>query len=391
MARSCVWGNHRKNTIKAVLLTVSLCCLASCGQSSPGSTTVSSSDETLKPLAAPPGSDSRPPAPGTTGAPKSSDGLPALQPPLGLNNKSLFATPLADPEDRLQRLENAVQEIRNDFDAMSPSIVRLVAVEKDIQDLIEQLQSVVGDAPLPPPITAEELDAPLADEAAAVLPPPAPPLNTDDIENTIPTQGTQTPAPALPPQAGSEQLLNAPVGSDVPPSDTDASTADEAPTQIIPPDSIATPAPASATEKLPPVAPKLTPKSAPVLPAPAMTAPVAMDANVTGVRVGEHPDKTRIVLDIMGGPSKISHTVDLDNGEKILVVELPSTGWSAPATASYAKAPILASYKADKTGSGGTLLILQLKANANIVYQGMMPLPAGKQGGRIIIDLAKEK
>lgn len=66
----------------------------------------------------------------------------------GLNNQTLlFATKLDDPYARLDRLESAVQDFRNDFDSVSPSINRLVAIEKDIQDLVGQLEILLAEEP----------------------------------------------------------------------------------------------------------------------------------------------------------------------------------------------------------------------------------------------------
>jgi hypothetical protein len=48
---------------------------------------------------------------------------------------------MSDEADRLDRLENAVQELRNDFDTITPAITRLVAIEGDIQKLITQLDT----------------------------------------------------------------------------------------------------------------------------------------------------------------------------------------------------------------------------------------------------------
>lgn len=406
LARSCVSGDHIKIPSKAIISIVALCCLASCGPSSgtaskTGTPSVVSSDETLKPLAAPPGADGRIPAPGTTGAPKTKDGLPALQPPMGLNNTALFQTEISDADERMRRLENAVQELRNDFDNMAPSIVRLVSVEKDIQDLIEQLQSVVNENPAP--ITEEELNAPISSSAPTPEPmPPADPASFDDAAPseaeilpavapppanvaTTPPAASPSSAPAPAPEDtpdAAETLLNAPIAESPP---TGQQTAPDALKPLDQADGAPVPiAPAVIEAKIPTPTAKTT-----AIPAakPVSSAGLA----VTSLRVGEHPGKTRLVLDITGGTGgKIVHSVDLDNGEKILVIEIPSASWSAPATRSFAGAPLIASYKADQNASGGTLLIFQLKAPAKILYQGQMAGASGSTGGRLIIDLAKE-
>lgn len=358
-------------------------------------------------MAAPPGADGRVPAPGTTGAPKTKDGLPALQPPMGLNNKSLFENPIDDPNERMRRLENAVQELRNDFDTMSPSIVRLVAVEKDLQDLIKQLQSVVSDTPAP--ITEEELTAPVT--ASTPTPDPIPPPESaqgapppDEPETGTPeTLPPVAPPPAksvsapLPPAASApaqkaEDLLNAPLSDSGSGALKPLDSADGAPTPLSPtmtPAETDAPAPASdpALESFakPPAQTAAQTAAAPQT----AKAPAKTGASVTALRVGEHPGKTRLVFDIAGDKgAKIAYTLDLDNGEKILVIEIPAAAWSAPATRSFPGAPLIASYKTDSAAGGGTLLILQLKAPAKIIYEGYMPGTSG-QGGRLIIDLAR--
>lgn len=58
----------------------------------------------------------------------------------GLNRTLLFTTPMKDGFQRLDRIEGAVQDIRDQVDKTAPSIERLVAIEQDIQDLIGQLE-----------------------------------------------------------------------------------------------------------------------------------------------------------------------------------------------------------------------------------------------------------
>ena len=77
----------------------------------------------------------------------------------GLNlepQTSLFSESLGDPDDRIDRLEDAVQDIRDDFDEMAPSISRLVATEKDIQDLLAQLRTLLENESEPQPLTGVE-------------------------------------------------------------------------------------------------------------------------------------------------------------------------------------------------------------------------------------------
>lgn len=329
--------NMVKTGILAILCPV---ILSACGESTPSGYAGSPTSDTLKPIAAPPGADEQPPLPGVTGTPKTPDGLPSLT--AKGTNTALLSAKMSSEVDRLDRLENAVQELRNDFDAMAPAIVRLVSIEKDLQNLIGQLDMLTSGeaaATVPPIEETALLEAEATQPASVPLPPiPAdalPPAETAPVEQ----QATDMPAPLTPP--------------------------------------IPQPAPQAAT---PPVTPAPT-----AAPAPAPTPPVAQTAaaTVTAIRIGQHPGKVRIVLDLKG---KSSYTADLDNAEKILVVELPEAAWTAAAQQNISGNPVIASYSTEPMSGSGTRLIIQVKSSTSIVYQGVM----GAEGGadnRVIIDL----
>ena len=172
------------------------------------------------------------------------------------------------------------------------------------------------------------------------------------------------------------------------------------------------PAPAAAPEPAPAPAPMAGPAPAPAMqppaasnpptdlapaarpqpvmepapaPAPAPT-PAVAGQNVISIRIGEHPDKTRIVLDASGKPQ---YSYDLDNNEKIFIVELPGTGWTATAQQTFSSSPLLQSYRTDSLNGNGTRLIIQLKKAASVAYSSKI---GGKQAGqeRIVIDLAPD-
>ncbi|MEM6781668.1 MAG: hypothetical protein AAF569_07375 [Pseudomonadota bacterium] len=234
--------------------------------------------------------------------------LSQMQPAKGVNT-NLFGEKLRSDDDRLDRLEGAVQNLRNDFDNMAPAITRLTSVEGDLQELITQLETLL--------------------EQEAATPAPAPVVQRPQ------------PVPAQPP-------------------------AMKPPTQLEPVASRPQPIPD------PPDAPK--PASAPP------------GQSVIGLRVGEHPDKTRIVMDATGQPT---FSFDLDNAERIFIVELPGTSWSAATQKNFSSSPLLQSYRTDTLGSGGTRLIMQLKKDAEVTYSKVIN---GKQSGqkRIVIDLRSD-
>ncbi len=106
---------------------------------------------------------------------------------------------------------------------------------------------------------------------------------------------------------------------------------------------------------------------------------------VSGLRVGEHADKIRLVFDVTG---KTAYTVDLDNEEKLLIVEFPSARWNGPDHEAFPrKNYLLSSYRAG-TGSSGNMVVVQLKKSSKILSQTMIPALSG-DGKRIVIDLKK--
>ncbi len=337
--------NHR--------LTLSICwvlcvlVLPACGESAPrgyaGSPSSDTSD-TLQPIVAPPRMDESPPLPGTTGAAKTPDGLPALT-AKGINTR-LFDAPVDNEIRRMERLENAVQELRNDFDTMAPSIVRLVAIEKDIQNLIAQLEVLTGGGAAPvTPIEEALLDEPMPDQPASV---PAPPSPSQLSEEVATIENTGIPPPPAPAQEHGGVIASGP------------------PTPATPaPDPKATPPPTIASAQAAP-------------------APLPSGPSVTAVRVGAHPGKMRIVLDVS---DKTAFTADLDSEEKILLVELPNAHWRAVPENTFGANPILTSYRTEAMSNGGTRLIFSLKAASALLYSGAMGGEAGN-GNRIVIDIS---
>ncbi len=120
-------------------MLASLLTLSACGDSSSSGRVTTASPATAAP---PPDSNTRAVEPGQLGRKMGPDGLPSLEPEKGVNVSvdSLFTNDIKDPIDRIKRLENAVLELRRDYDATLPSIKRLVGIEKDMQTLMGQLE-----------------------------------------------------------------------------------------------------------------------------------------------------------------------------------------------------------------------------------------------------------
>lgn len=125
---------------------------------------------------------------------------------------------------------------------------------------------------------------------------------------------------------------------------------------------------------------KETPKKAPVKTSPASTG----YPTVLGVRIGEHADKTRIVLDIRGSSTP---RYDVDNDTGLLTIEVPGLTWSAPATGKAHATSVISGYSATPTDSG-TIVAVSLKRNTSIA--DFMTLGATRsKPARLVFDLKK--
>lgn len=163
-----------------------------------GQATATSSGDAISippPVALPPSYGDRPNGTGTSQAQTLPNGLPALQ-AKGVNVDNLFAQDITNSDQRFDRLENAVLDLRREFESFKPAIVRLVAVEADIQDLIEQLDILLQNEPAP----VAAAPTPLA---------PTPQIKVQDepnVETTPPPAPKPAPAPAPSPQPKVDSL-----------------------------------------------------------------------------------------------------------------------------------------------------------------------------------------
>jgi hypothetical protein len=337
--------------------------LTSCGPAEPGrssasapssSASNSSTGNVLPPISvpAPPGSADRPLEPGQSGAQYLPNGLPVL-PARGINAEMLFAEKISDTDDRFRRLENAVTDLRREVNAAMPAIVRLSAVEQDMQELLGQLQTLVEGGPGPVDLSLDS--TPVPGVTADALPPRPFPAA---LEEGSPPPARPEPVESVPAIAG-------------------LGTADAA----TPGPSSALPVPAEAVAPPPEPEPEDVAQGPPDTPKP--EPPALAGPAVTGIRTGLQPKGiTRIVLDL-SGPTP--HHSDLDNEEKLLLVEMPEAGWSAALNGTFADAPLLVSWTTEPLPDGkGTRLVLQLRDKVQIVSDSSLNGPA-----RIVLDLKK--
>lgn len=262
------------------------------------------------PVAIPPrfGDTQTPPPPGTYEKQAMPNGLPTLQPMKGVNVDTLFAQELRDTDKRFDRVEDAVVDLRNEFDVYKPAIVRLAAVEADIQNLIKELEVVLQETPAQQPPLDLSGNAEPALNVGQLDPAPKPPPKVADAPKTSPPQ---------------QQAKKKP------------------PTAV-------------AVKETPPPAPKTKTFSG---------------SAALNFRVGEHADKVRLAFD---ANKKITFNIDIDNDEKLLIVEIPDARWEGKDSQKFANSKLLESMSVESIGENGTMLIITLKRSAQILQKKIL-------------------
>lgn len=111
--------------------------------------------------------------------------------------------------------------------------------------------------------------------------------------------------------------------------------------------------------------------------------PVLGTANVTGVRIGNYPEKVRVVLDVSAASA---YTSSFGEGNKFLYVELPGIGWSAELDRVVSN-PMVRSYHARSSASGlGTSLVIELAQPSRLIASMALP-PNETYGHRLVFDI----
>lgn len=117
-------------------------------------------------------------------------------------------------------------------------------------------------------------------------------------------------------------------------------------------------------------------------------ASTAHAAPVTGyvrkVRIGEHPGKTRIVMDTS---ATLDFNIHNENQGHVLIIDLPATGWDAAPVMEALNSPLIEGYQTQADGNGGVRLFVTLRQNVRVLWAEALE-PAGESGHRIVIDVA---
>lgn len=266
------------------------------------------------PVALPPKFEGQVPLkPGQMSSSTMPNGLTALKPAKGINVNALFSEQLKDENERFDRVENAVVDLRKEFDSYKPSIVRLAAVESDIQNLIKELEVLLQETP-------SDISIPL------------------DLKR-------QTASPSL-----TVEQLN--------------------------------PEPKKPPEKIIAAPPK---KKAPYKPPIKKTITHHDGIVAENLRAGEHADKVRLVIDTN---KNTDFKIDLDNDEKLIIIELPEARWVGKTSHTFSGSKILNSYSVEAMNdNNGSLIIISLKKGTSIVAKKHLSPDAQNAYHRIYFDL----
>lgn len=272
-------------------------------------------------------------------------------------------------EERLARLEQSVIEMQSNYERLGPAFASLNTTNARIQALLNEIEKETGkkvavvDAPAPVAL------APAKTTTVTTTKTPVMKTETVKVEETIPATGVVLPAGSV---SKAEAAPAAKAVKTVTESTTTVTTPAAAP-------------PLSSFKEQPSVEEARAEAERQTA---AKAASPAVHANsVTGVRIGEHGSKTRLVFDLKSN-TKPSFKYDLDNAEKILLVEMPTAGWTGGASGK-PKSPLIESWSASEGSAGGSNVAIQLKKDARVISTEFLKAE-GKDPARLVVDIAPQ-
>jgi len=111
--------------------------------------------------------------------------------------------------------------------------------------------------------------------------------------------------------------------------------------------------------------------------------PRAMSYNITRMRVGDHPGKTRIVFD---ASAPIVTGVEMANGGRVVYLTFDNTDWQAQSIRSFVSHPVLSGSEA-RVSNNGTILKIQMKKPVRVLPLKRYPPNGQYNNHRIAIDI----
>lgn len=118
-------------------------------------------------------------------------------------------------------------------------------------------------------------------------------------------------------------------------------------------------------------------------------APLPGDGDFTAVvkrvRIGEHPDKARFVLDL-SGPA--DYRLSCKENCKTVQVDLPNVAWSAIKRWRAQSTPVIESFETQALAAGGTRLTIKARKSMSVGLNGVLgPHENAGRGHRLYLDL----
>ena len=108
---------------------------------------------------------------------------------------------------------------------------------------------------------------------------------------------------------------------------------------------------------------------------------------VKSVRIGEYPDKIRLVLDLSG---PVVYTTQRSKDGSTIYIDLPGAVWEALPRWHESSARFLQDYTVEMLKEGGARMRLQAGSSMSVGHNGILN-PDGDQGYRLYVDLVKDQ
>ena len=265
----------------------------------------------------------------------------SLAPQQGLKITPLFNAPVSDEGARIARVENAVQGMRNDFDTIMPTMVRMASMEKDMRGLIDKLHVLTGE--IPP---------------------------EQSLVQNNPNEAEGEPMPLT------TELVNPPSSDD---EETDWSMMDDVVAEDLAamPDALKT---VTTTTKTTVTTNTAAPDAGEIDNVVESAAhPIAGAPSIKAIRIADHDKSTRIVLDMTAKASV--PPASFQNDGKQLIIDLPAINWTAKTEAAIKNSGLVSGY----SYADGKLTLNLTKAS-QLKSQQALP-PEGSSGHRLVLDL----
>ncbi len=119
---------------------------------------------------------------------------------------------------------------------------------------------------------------------------------------------------------------------------------------------------------------------------PSMSQSFKGNTRIKNLRVGEHANKTRIVLDL---DQAALFQARLNTTKNILYIEIPDGIWDTQTEQVFDTHPLILAYMAKPLHNGGTRLAIRLRSNVELLMSAAFPQNANKPH-RLVFDIAQK-